>query len=453
MVSLTSQTKLLDLGLDDSKELESYLSSSSYFNKNLKCGDLYTSNLEEFKSIKENEIIASYVFVLNQMNELMLYYDKEWKVPGGCIPYHIWKNNVPHTKKVIKYIHEQMNVLINLNQLIGVKVYKKTDSIQSKTVTQYITYYLALVADDTLSTGTFFRWSKIIDLTLYNDHADLLSKIYNPLKMKIISDLDHTLFESAILTTSTTTNSHVSINDNVFKMKYPPDGIVNIGNDVRYIWTRPYMKEFLQVVSKLAHLSYWTAGGQECQEAVMKSIQIYHYSQSILYVDSCSLLPDGFPYKSLNDLNKRLRKTANDSNCYDPQKTLLIDDMDLNNDHNKYNCYKIYPWKITGSLDRDEFARRLNDKKLLDMIHFLRKISDQIIHEKRSVPSILLTMENLAKINGWIQYPIDYFPIIEGFVEIHTDPAKIPAKWDTCVEIKPSVLGTQKVTITDDYIQ
>src|SRR5207302_1060557 len=83
-------------------------------------------------------------------------------------------------------------------------------------------------------------------------------------------------------------------------------------------------------------------------------LQISHYAETIYYRDSCSQLTNGYPYKSIADLNKKLKKEGETQDTYDLKRTLLVDDLPINKEHNKNNCYQIFPWKVTGIIVTEE---------------------------------------------------------------------------------------------------
>ena len=445
----------LNKDIDDTSSFDTYPSSTKHYSQDptdWNCVVLQTAKLDEYKYIKDSDIMASYVYALNEKRELLLYYQNGWNLTGGIIHDIVRKDNkTDYNQKLVLTIHEQTQVDIKIEGLIGVTVYTNIYSPRmtfapSVVEKKYITYYLASVTDSSKSSGGFFRWSKLIDMDVYAKHSYMLNKLYAQYKIQLVLDLDHTLLESCKFTTETTYGT-VASTDGVFANKHMPDGIARTGDHVRYIWLRPYAKEFLRLVSILTQLSYWTAGNIECQSVIMKCVKIDNYAANKFYLDSCSLTPENYPYKSFNDLNAKIKKDKKSPDFFGLDRTILIDDLKINCDNNKNNSYLINVWKVTGTTTSEELKDRLNDMKLLDLIPFIKKLSDQVIHENRDIRSLLLTMHNLAKLNNWIEYPINTFPATGEFSVMHTEPDKSLVQSDAQVDIKPESLGTVKIDL------
>ena len=351
-----------------------------------------------FQSINSKDIISSYALILNNKRELLMYYLEEWKLPGG----HLNQNN-----QLIDIVREQTGVFIRLEKIIGVKLFK------SDLINKYSTFYLASVVDNNNElenldfsfdfsfdsdstiflkynheTVCYFKFTKLINLSIYKNNKLLFDNIYNKWKLQLIIDIDLTLLESARLTNFHYGEDNVTINDALFTDNYAPDEIIKLGNHFRYIWLRPYVHEFLQAMKNLTLIHYWTAGIKECQQAVLNSTQLIDYAVDIYYRDSCSLMDDGYPYKSIVCLNHKLKNEKHTECYFDPKKTLLVDDSSINKVNNDDNCYLISPWRVVG-VNTYDLIKSFEDKQLLDLIPLIKNLSDQIIHDNLSIQKII----------------------------------------------------------------
>ena len=352
--------------------------------------------------INSKDIISSYALILNNDRKLLMYYSKEWKLPGGYLNQGDLFNA---SNQLIDVVKEQTGVSIKLEKLLGIKIY------QGYSINKYSTYYLASIIDDKIENTDFsfdysfdydvaifekikheiicyFTFTKLINLSVYENNKVLFDNIYDQWKLKLILDLDRTLLESAQLTNINCDEDSLTLNDPLFINNYAPDEIIKLGHHYRFIWLRPYVHEFLDAMKNLTNIHYWTAGIKECQQSVLKITRLINYAVDIYYRDSCTLMSDGYPYKSIVCLNERLKNEKN-INCYfDLNKTLLIDDMSINKVSNDENCYLISPWHVIGTNTFD-LVEAFKDKELLGLIPSIKNLSDQIMHENLSIQEII----------------------------------------------------------------
>jgi len=379
---------------------------------------LETDHCHLDEKINEDNIISSYIILLNKNKEVLLTFDNEWKFPGGHLKKRFTLIDDDFKHQLIEMVFEQIGLHIKINQLIGLKKYYK--SIQSNMafagtdqIIKYTTFYLAEINDnytndsflsnlymDTLNKSqktSYFQFSRLIDMPIYFIYKQLFSVIYDPLKLQLLIDLDHTLLESARLTETKQVFDSITTDDYVLKNHFAPDAIIPMYGYLRYVWTRPFLREFLKIMSELTHISYWTAGSYSCQDAVINAIKIKDYAKQSHYNDVCTIENNSI-YKSISDLNNKLRTPIDDSDYYNLNKTLLIDDLPLNKIHNKYNCFQIKQWSITESKSCHDLINNLADQQLAVLIFFIKYISDQVIHYGETVPSIFQKMEQLNEI-------------------------------------------------------
>lgn len=364
---------------------------------------------KEVNELKQSDIISTYAIVLNKKRELLLYHMFEWKLPGGYISTIIY-DDIKQCVRLQKTIKDQLFTDVEIKNAIGMKIYKKKEK------TKYTVFFYAEVSDDAIDqkqlvkkdvfaslndSGSvydekreayFCRWSQLVDLPVYAENRCFIDKIYGQWKMRLVLDLDHTLLESTMINPNITDSKFdvVGKNDNLLKANHIPAQIIPFVDHTRYVWTRPYLKEFMTAARSLASISFWTAGSYSCQSRVLDRLSLLQYGDSAHYYNSCSYLSDGYPYKDFVELNKKLDGNVS----YDLFRTLLIDDLSINKEHNMGNCLQIMPWKITGSSSSEDLKVRLGDDILLRMIPLLKKWSDCIIHDNISVSDLIEQKEN-----------------------------------------------------------
>jgi hypothetical protein len=359
------------------------------------------------------DVLSCHLIVLNRKRELLVNCTSLWKLPGGPV----YQQNLSH---YVEGLVQQLNSNISTPTLHAMIEYQKIrppisfsfeDSDDLSDSTKYAVYYLAYIVDSPavtyvpmtlpyfingeLKKNYFCRWSQIVELPLYQKHNQVLNFIYDPWKLQLVLDLDLTLLHSAqigIFATYQTQTSYdiATPDDNLFKISHLPELMIDFQEyqQLRYVWTRPYLREFLILASKLTDLTYWTAGSELMQKRILKELKIDHYARHIFYHDSCTLLPTGFPYKSFTDINHKL-ETQCLNYQYDPQRCVLVDDSNLNYNFNTNNCYLIHPWRVTKSNSLESLESIFEDIHLMLLMSNLKKWVDQVIHEGKSASDIL----------------------------------------------------------------
>ncbi len=354
--------------------------------------------------------------IAGNWTQINLITENVWKLPGGPT----YQQNVSqHIEGLVRNIDSHISAPTLYAMLEYQKVSRPSifafDDEKSPSLTKYSVYYLAYVTDspllnqeymqlpDNLSqfingklkSDYFCRWSQIVELPFYPKHSHVLNFLYDPWKLQLAVDLDLTLLQSAqicILATYENANNHdiATPDDNLFKVSHLPELMINFQDyqQLRYVWTRPSMREFLQLASKLTDLTYWTAGGELMQKRILKELKIDHHARRTFYYDSCTLLPTGFPYKSFTDINHKL-STECVNYQYDTQRCILVDDSSFNYSHNPQNCYQIPPWTITKTASLEKLESCFRDNHLIVLMANLRKWSDRVIHEGRSAKELL----------------------------------------------------------------
>jgi hypothetical protein len=149
---------------------------------------------------------------------------------------------------------------------------------------------------------------------------------------------------------------------------------------------RPFLREFLRIMSELTCLSYWTAGQRPAQSKILHSLKIDQYAQRSHYADACSVDADQYIYKSFIDLNLRLRHEGCEP--YDLDRTFLIDDLELTKKYNELNCLRIYPWQIISVQSERELYHILLDNQLSNLVPIIKHWSDRVIHDGQKIPNI-----------------------------------------------------------------
>jgi hypothetical protein len=277
------------------------------------------------------------VFLLNEKNELLLYYEKKshnWKIPSYDMLiediqiFYEEKYNIK--KEADKIINN--NYICNITNLFILNKYQK-----------------------------WFRFYDIVQMQLYEQHKDIIDEIYKDLKLTIILDIDLTLLESH--------NNHSFI-------KLHPDYIMESNYGEYQIFLRPHLKYFLDSISKFTNIIYWTAATKEHQEQVLKITGLDKYCQDVYYRDTCIYQNKNY----IKDITKINIKT---------NRTLLIDDNEIHKAQNPHNCFLIRPWGPNFYYDSyyDSYYNQfyMEDMELIKMINVLRMFSDNIIHNNYSL--------------------------------------------------------------------
>lgn len=347
-------------------------------------------------SISSQEISKSYVFVLDQSNHLLLHYDEEWVIPSCSVMNNYGKTDKQMIKECVK---NSCGLDAEGFKFMGYERYMKEEKYYfiTRDIPQYSTFYMARVGvnhnivdeiSDPFSnldmclgnicqTNNFISYSKLITTTVYKKYKKFIDIIYQPLKINLISDIDRTLLVSCYAEQNSSY---------VMKHSIIPDHIINQDRYPIYVWLRPNIYTFLENVSNLTHLSYWTASSIEYQEKVITKARLDKFSQQIHYVDACSYIKSMY-CKSIDHLNHILCDSGKIP--YDLNKTLLLDDVKFNGEVNPNNFFPIDEWDILLSTSKDDLARHIYDDSLGMILSDLKYITDEVIHYKRTIPQIL----------------------------------------------------------------
>jgi len=348
------------------------------FESSIHMGD----NLEE---IDVQYVIGTYILILNSTNHCTLNYVNGWKP--------LYFSKVIGTLNEVNLVNEcigeyGLHITNGCNiKRIGFQKFEKY--YNNKTHIKYINIYTAHT-DNQLSNPFdsqlgVFTFSQLIDLPIYSQLKQIFDYIYDPLKIQLILDIDCTLIA---------TYDYISHNVNKDGFVHPqhclllnhwyPDCIVHKFDQLRYIWFRPHMYYFLDQVSQMTHLSYWTAASELFQEHVIEKTRLNQFTQQIYYNTMCTSSATG-SYKSIQDLNT----FSIVGPVYDLDKALLIDDSPTNHQHNPLNCIKVKPWVISYIKDASEVTFKQSDKELLRVLSDVKSITNCHIHQQKTIPQLL----------------------------------------------------------------
>lgn len=335
--------------------------------------ELYIDHLEErYRGLDTSCIEDTYVFILDQNHHLMLQYKSPlgWTLPC-CRLSHTCQFD--DRRLITSLVRIDMNLIISIIKPIGLG-YTSSKS--------FTTYYLATVDRPMIEQPDFkrccaFTFSQVCLLPIYETYAPLIEVIYNPYKLNLMLDLDCTLLVSYAYETTSANMNMINRDHYLIRNNCHPDYICPSG---RYVWSRPHMHDFLRNVAKLTHVSYWTAASQEIQMEVIHETGLDKYSNQYYFGSSCSKSPNGDIYKSLIDLNQY---------TYDLNRTIMVDDLDINKIHNDENCLQIKSWNIVHATDYTQLYRFRIDCELIRLLSRIQFLSDQVIHHKESVPKVM----------------------------------------------------------------
>ncbi len=140
-------------------------------------------------------------------------------------------------------------------------------------------------------------------------------------KKLLILDIDETLISSTI----TPYNN----------IKY--DFMINLDDNIYYIKKRPFLDEFLTYCNENFRLGFWSAGGADYVEAIIKLITPTIAPVFVWSFKKCTLKPISSLYYSLNSgyyIIKRLQKVWKTKNFNTTKETTLI----LDDTPSTYKC-------------------------------------------------------------------------------------------------------------------
>jgi hypothetical protein len=313
------------------------------------------------------DILISYVFILDDVKRVVLQYKKEWTLPS-CSIRHV--DGFDKIKLLVNKIYQDSGMYIKITRLIGLQSYRQTVGRWwfKSTITKYATYYLAEIVIEDPPNYCFdpypifahISFSRLTEMPIYRQYRKLFDLIYNQFKIQLILDIDRTLLVNHEI------DDHAEGPD-LFKSGRHPDYIMDRS---RYIWTRPNLHQFMSQVSNLTELSYWTASSADFQRQVIEITHLDQYTNTVHYYNDC-LVSQDLVYKSLVDLRQKYPN-------YDLNRTLLIDDYPLNQQANPHNCLLIEPW------DSPNY-----DDQLTQFLILIKYISDQAIHHHHTIPDII----------------------------------------------------------------
>jgi hypothetical protein len=273
------------------------------------------------------------IFLLNKKNEIFLIYDDndhEWKLPSYQLS-----------------IDEIIDIFIK-NMKMSFDIEMKYDDNN----------YLCRLNNQLLCNHDkkWFYYSQIVDMKMHVEHEKIIEQIYDKLKIVVILDIDLTLLESCIR------------HDNLGSKK--PNNIMEYKGTYYFVWFRPHLRYFLELLSKFANVVYWTAATKDFQEKVLSITDLMKFCKSVYYRDTCDF--DGLNYiKNINKIP------------FDKNKTILIDDNYVHKNENPSNCLLIKRWEPSAnSLDEC-------DMELLKILNILKKYSELIMHHEFTIQNCI----------------------------------------------------------------
>ena len=211
------------------------------------------------------------------------------------------------------------------------------------------------------------------DICYYNNKN---TQLKNNKKKLLILDLDETLVH---------TSFHPLGKDNKI---IEPDILLKIFFDNKYynlyVFTRPYINEFLKDMSKLFIIYIFTASIKEYATPLLNEIDKNNIIEKRLFRDSCTLTNGGKYVKNLNILN------------YNLKDVILLDNNPISYSFNKANGVPIKSWHSDK-----------NDKELLKMRNFLNFLSS-VDDVRYYIPKVVVNDEiSYYKVNLMIAQQIN----------------------------------------------
>lgn len=189
------------------------------------------------------------------------------------------------------------------------------------------------------------------------------------LDLHVILDIDQTMIDSM-------PSSNYRWNSNTLR---PPD---YQENDIS-IWTRPYLKDFLQFLDKnVKYISIWTNGSSSWLYHVVNKIVSKYISPKRLYL----LLSIDYSTPMIVNNNKVFVKEVGKilkefpKNDVSLRNTVLVDDNYLNCIYNKYNSLPIKKYFV-----HDEHKNKKNDLSY----------TTQIINVLKNSKDVSITLKNV----------------------------------------------------------
>jgi len=243
----------------------------------------------------------------------------------------------------------------------------------------YRIYYHVTVNSHKLATHYHYPLSRLVNHPVYMDHIRLFNELYCTGRIKLFLDIDNTLLQSIQYTENKSDKSGKSgiiSNDNFLLHSdvYPPDHVVKLSDShQRYVWLRPHFHYFMEKVSQLCDVYFWTAGTICCQKPIMETLGYGHFP--IYCRRYCDEIEGSYPVKSFKNL---LKMTGNQ---FPMNRCLLVDDLYANCCINQNNSYHISAWHVTHVTSLQQLQVVKEDHGLLNLLSFLTRLVDHIAHE------------------------------------------------------------------------
>lgn len=345
-----------------------------------------------------------YLICLNQKRELLIQYCGKWSLPYRILAYD------DDTIELSKFFLLPSDRLLKPPQLISndqSNIYFQIEIDVNQT--EIDGNYLNLLSISNGKTIKFIRYSRLIELSLFLQHRQILTKVYDPYKLQLLIDLDKTLLDSYIISNNKYSNIFELLNKYIIDDNHPliinnilPDTILLDGLNSafaglpRYVWLRPHVRYFLDLISNLTQLHFWTAGNRPCQGKILNELKLSHFARNIFYSESCCKPLNDIWYKSVEYLNKLLQDKG--EKPFDLNRVLLIDDNPVNQLSNVNNCLLVDEWNLSTITSVTGLSNRFKDSVLLYLIIYLKDMTDCLIHENGSVPMLLNRSSHQIKI-------------------------------------------------------
>lgn len=336
---------------------------------------IYTHDDSQHHLVPKSAVLGVYAIILDKNKHCILSYEEDWK------PFYFHKDyHYPDENELLKsYLFEDYDISVQDIQLIGSREFRKKNEVKYAHI--YLVQASSPIEFDQQQIA-MFKFSQLVDLPVYNDFKAIFDYIYNPLKLDVILDIDRTLLMSYVLgDVQEPNNSFIMKNHYILKNRCNPDYIINTYYFTKCIWLRPHMYYFLDNVSKLSNLSFWTATEKSYQQPIVEATRLDSYSKRIFYADTCSA-SNQYLFKSITDLNKR----PDINYFFDPKRTILVDDSEINLLHNPTNCLKVDYFDPINVIDNTDLSSLLNDCTLVKALTIIKALTDQFIHQNITIP-------------------------------------------------------------------
>jgi TFIIF-interacting CTD phosphatase-like protein len=176
------------------------------------------------------------------------------------------------------------------------------------------------------------------------------------MKLKLILDLDNTIISSIPVEEMEWTehNKNKSLKFNFHDME-----------DYYIVYERPHLQDFLDFIFKNFNVSIWSAATKNYVLFILKNIMGENrVPEYILFSYHCDLSRQN--YKG----TKNLKMLYDNFENFNPQNTLIIDDLNKVKKHNPHNCIEVHPFEYTDKdSEKDDELIKIKEKleKLLEL--------------------------------------------------------------------------------------